>query len=402
MKHSSKLLMVIASSMLLAACGGNAENFNEKVAKAVVDKTAIAIWADEGSPIQQRLTNSTAGAHAPVLATSFTVKVDGKAYKTSIKWEGIDGVKWNAYKFDEDHVVVIPTRPGKGGESLSATLTPKITYEDATVDGKPYSFVCDPYEVDPIDRTLAQFVDEFYVQKTIKDKTAVRTKGVVTFMSPDYSSVIIQDGMNAVQLYRSSAFSLFYQMGASLSVVGSIKNYSGLEYDPVLDVGPTDKLENPGKFDPTCENIEAFREEAKAGNWSHSLVEVDDELEVAYEPSKKADGSVDTLILKAKDGNSKMALYTKPGIAGSDGIKEISDIFVDLLPGDKIHFRGSLTFYGDKDAQDPTRKDPDNSNKPYVDPEDKGKGLVEANIYSADDLEVTYRVPREESSEQSA
>lgn len=377
MKHSSKLLMVIASSMLLAACGGNAENFNEKVAKAVVDKTAIAIWADEGSPIQQRLTNSTAGAHAPILATKFAVKVDGKTYKTTIKWDGVDGEKWKPYEFDEDHVVVIPTRPSKGGESLAATFTPKITYEDATVEGKPYSFVCDPYDVDPIDRTLAQFVEDYYVKKTIKDKTAVRTKGVITFMSPDNSSVIIQDGMNAVQLYKSSAFSTFYQKGASISVVGSIKNYSGLEYDPVLDVSPTDKLEAPDKFEPTSENIEAFREEAKAGNWSHALIEVNEELEVAKAPAKKSDGTVDTLYLKAKDGDSEIALYTKPGFAGSDGIKEISDIFDDLLPGDKILFRGSLTYYGSKD-------------------------LVEANIYSADDLKVTYLTPREESSEQSA
>ena len=369
----SKLLLLVACGTLLASCGNNTPAVStpsaEEVCEAVLKKTAIAIWADTGAPINQALTNKSEGAHAPLLSTSFTVSIDKVAYKASLTWNGIDGNKWKQYKVDDDHIVVIATRQSAGGDTLEATLTPTVTFNEKSVAGKQYKFTCAPYDVDPIDKTLPDFADGFFVQKNIKNGAVVRTKGVVTFNSPDYSSVIIQDGASAVQLYRGSAFSTFYTKGASLSVVGKIKDYSGLEYDPVLDVSPTDTIQTPASFEPTKDNIEAFRAEWVGGNKSQANRLVEATLEVSKDPVGKVAGETDpekqtwdTLYLKGSDGEGEIALYTKTGYAGDDGFKEISKIIGSCKAGDKVRFRGALTYYS-------------------------GKSLVECNIYSPSDIE---------------
>ena len=370
----TKLLLLVACGTLLASCGNGGESTPkeasaEEVCAAVLKKTAIAIWADQGSPINAALTNKAEGAHAPVLATDWSVTIDKVVYKTKISWSGIDGVNWKSYKFDDEHIVVIAARQSSNGDTLSATFVPTVTYKEKSVAGKEYKFTCAPYEVDPTDKALPEFAKGFYVDKNIKNGAVIRTKGVVTFASPDFSSVIIQDGAAAVQLYKGNAFSSFYAVGNSITSVGKIKDYNGLEFDPVLDVAPTDQVEAPVSFVPNSENIAAFRTAWQGGDKSLANVLVETTLEVAKDPEAKNKDETDpekktydTLYLKASDGEEQIALYTKTGFAGDDGAKAISKIMGSCKAGDKVKFKGALTYYS-------------------------GKSLVECNIYSAKDIE---------------
>ena len=362
----SRLLFALASAMMLASCNNQAAEkpLAERIVEAAAekDKAAFATWADTGAVIDQKLENNAAGAHAPILAKKFPVKVDNKFYTTTITWSGIDNVNWKQYDSDADHVVVIPTRQSAGGETLKATMVPTFTYEDKTVTGKGYQFVCEPYDVNPIDKTLAAMNSGMYGDKSVKTNDVIRTKGVVTLMSPDLSSVIVQDGENAVQLYKSSAFSTFYNEGASVSVVGKIKDYNGTEFDPVLDVSPTETLAEPTLFVPNSTNIEAFRNEWKGGDHKQANRLVHETLIVAKDPVANK-GTYDTLYLKAKEGTSEIALYTKSGFAGQDGLKAISDKIALCKTGDEVTFKGALTYYGTKD-------------------------LVEVNIYSPDHIRI--------------
>ena len=360
----SRLLFTFASAMMLASCANQpAEKpLAERIVEAASKKAAIAMWADTGAVIDQTLENTAVGAHAPVFAKKFSVKVDNQFYLTNISWSGIDDVDWKQYVFDADHAVVIPSRRSAGGETLKATMVPTFSYEDKTFVGKEYKFVCEPYDVNPIDKTLQAMNSGMYGDKSVKTGDVIRTKGVVTLMSPDFSSVIVQDGEDAVQLYKSGAFSTFYTEGASVSLVGKIKDYSGTEFDPVLDVSPTEALAEPTLFDPTSANIEAFRTEWKNGSHKQANRLVHETLVVSKDPVANK-GIYDTLYLKAKDGTSEIALYTKAGFAGQDGLNAISDKIALCKTGDEVTFKGALTYYGTKD-------------------------LVEVNIYSPDHIRI--------------
>ena len=359
----SRILLTLAAMTMLASCNQQAEkSLADKVLEAAASKGAIAMWADTGMLIDQTHENNAAGAHAPILATQFSVKVEGQLYKAGISWAGIDDVDWKKYDSDADHIVVIPSRKSVGGETLKATITPTFSFEDKTLVGKEYKFSCEPYDVDPADYTLTNMNNTFYNGTAIKNGDVIRTKGVVTMMSPDLSSVIVQDGADAVQLYKSSAFSTFYTIGASVSLVGKLKDYNGTEFDPVLDVSPTDKLADPTLFEPTSANIEAFRNEWKGGDHKQANRLVHDRLIVAKDPVANK-GTYDTLYLKAKEGDSEIALYTKAGYSGADGVKAISDKIALCHAGDEVAFRGALTYYS-------------------------GKDLVEVNLYAPEDIQV--------------
>ena len=348
MKRNLIFLAALCTPML-ASCAEPEAPIAQQVVEDVLSKKAIAIWADTGSVITnsrngETLINSAQGAHAPILATSFLAKVGGETYKASISWSGIDNVNWKSYVSDDDHIVVIPSRQSVGGETLNAAFVPTITFEDASVSGSEYKFTCAPYDVDPVDLDLEDFANKFYVTKEVKKNDIIRTRGIITAMSPDLSSVIVQNGNSAVQLYKSSAFSTFYSIGAAISVVGKIKDYNGLEFDPVLDVSPTDASDlTVNNFEANAENIANFKAAWNNGNKSLANVQVKDTLEV-----DRLSGKSDTLHLKTAD-DGKISLYTKPGFAGDDGVKAIGAIFNSLQVGDRVTFNGVLTYYSSGD-----------------------------------------------------
>ena len=109
-------------------------------------------------------------------------------------------------------------------------------------------------------------------------------------------------------------------------------------------------------------NIEAFRNEWKNGDHKQANRLVQDRLVVAKDPVANK-GTYDTLYLKAKEGDSEIALYTKSGFSGQDGLKAISDKIGACKAGDQVSFKGALTYYGSKD-------------------------LVEVNLYAPEDIEV--------------
>lgn len=375
----SNLLLMLAAGTLLASCGGQSGPSKDAILKAASEKTAIAIWADSGAPINRKINNRAEGAHAPILANSFTFKYESNTYTVKINWE-ISTQDWSRFKSDEEHDVVIAKRESVGGRTLSADFVPTFTYEDATLKGDAYKFFCDPYDVDPQNKTLAELSKGAYIDKNIKTGAVIRTKGVITLHSPDFSSVIIEDAGRTVQLYKGGAFSSFFAVGKTIQVVGKYKDYNGPEFEPVLDVSPTDDVPSIVPLTLDKAKIDAFRTEWKDnGDLSQANRLVGGEYVVKKESEGKnktetdrSKNTFDTLYLETEDG-AEFALYTKPSIAGNDGIKEISTIFGGLKVGDKIKFKGALTYYSNKD-------------------------LVEANIYNASDLEVTYRAPAAETS----
>ena len=382
----TNLMLLFTAGMLLASCGGQSGPSKNDILKEASGKTAIAIWADSGAPINRKLEkNKAEGAHAPILANSFTFKYESQTYTVKIDWKISDTENWTKYKSDEEHDVVIAKRQSVGGQTLEANFTPTFTYEDATLTGDVYKFVCEPYEVDPQNKTLAELSQGAYVDKNIKTGAVVRTQGIVTLHSPDYSSVIVENNGRTVQLYKGGAFSTFFEVGKAIQVVGKYKDYSGPEFDPVYDVSPTTDVPAITPLALDKKTIDDFRAEWKDnGDHSQGNRLTAGEFTVKEESKGKnkdetdrSKNTFDTLYLLTEDGG-EFALYTKPGYAGDEGCKEISKIFGGVKKGDKVKFKGALTYYSSKD-------------------------LVEVNIYNPDDVEVTYVAPAEEgSAEQSA
>lgn len=365
MKRNLIAALVLSASMLVSCGEQNSGPSDKDVVDQIAAKAAIAMWADSGEVIRYTKTNEVEGAHTPILATSFMTRIEGTAYTAKIEWGGIDGTDWVKYDSDEEHVVVIAQRQSVGGKTLEATFVPTITYGGASVQGSSYKFTCAPYDVDPKQMTMAELAAGFYTNKTVKTKDVVKVSGQITFASPDYSSVIVQEGASAVQLYKGSAFSTFYGIGKSITTVGKIKDYSGLEFDPVLDVSPTSDVAID-KFEVTAANITAFREEMKDNNKAHANQLCEGELTV-QKVYKNSSGVATTLYLNV-DGGEEMALYTKSGFAGDDGANQIYSLFESCAEGDKVKFRGCMALYND---------------------------LVEVNIYSPNDVEVTEKASAE-------
>ena len=378
----TNLLLLFTAGMLLASCGGQSGPAKDDILKEASGKTAIAIWADSGAPINRKLEkNKAEGAHAPIIANSFTFKYESKTYTVKIDWKISDADNWTRYKSDDEHDVVIAKRQSVGGQVLEATFTPTFTYEDATLTGDSYKFYCDPYEVNPQNKTLAELTQGAYVDGTISNGDVIRTKGVVTLHSPDFTNVFIEDNGRTVQLYKAGAFSTFYEVGKTLQVVGKYKDYYGPEFDPVYDVSPAEAVPAITPLALTKTFVDDFRTAWKAGDHSQGNRLTAGEFTVKEESKGKnktetdrSKNTFDTLYLTTDDG-AEIALYTKPGYAGDEACKKISTIFGGLKKGDKVKFKGALYCYND---------------------------LVEVNLYSDKDIEVTYVAPIEESSAESS
>ncbi|MCR5079485.1 MAG: hypothetical protein K6B65_06200 [Bacilli bacterium] len=379
-----KVFVLTALSLMgLAACGGSTPSgaSDADVVAEVAKKGAIACWADTGGVISTAMTNEAYGAHSPVLATKYTVQLNGQKYEANLSWTGFKAEEWKQYDADATHVSLLPVRPLKGQAALSLTMAPTITYGKESISGPTYKFVCPAYDVEFVDYALADLADAFYVKKTVKTNDMVRIHGWVTNWYDNYGNVFVQDGDYSIQLYKASAFKSFYKVGNHVDVVGQIVDYNGLEFSgTVQDVSFStkeiaawtkgavtkavcDELSSGNKSKKLWNNYYEGTATAIVWEYNEQFGTTDDEKVspinwYKYDGSKKE--KPDTLMLQTDDGG-KFAIYLKSSNMGSTGYEKACEFIKTLKVGDKVSYKGPITYYS-------------------------GGSLVEINLASADNL----------------
>ena len=385
----------------------------DDVVAKVAGSGAIAIWSDTGEVIKpyaadgkggKKSRNQSYGAHSPYLAKTFTVKDEtDKSYTANIEWTGFDAEKWKAYA-DEDgaHITLIPVRPLHGESAMDLDLTCTVTYEGKTAT-VPYRFQCPAYPVEFADYTLEELANGFYKTGEIRSGTMVRIHGYVSAKNYDNSNVYVQDGNYGICLYRASAFNYFYKVGNWVDVVGQIKNYSGLEFDPVSDVSFS-TVEQPeggfaGVIPMTDEVIDGVKTNAAQGKdyvysnllaggeavamacpynslqaskdntnqnvLGHTWQESDGESAINLYKYDGAIGNGDTVWLRSEsEGSTKdFELYLKAAFLGSADFDAAKEKIKNIKAGDRVRYKGVTTYYS-------------------------GGSLVELNIMNVNDIEV--------------